>query len=313
MTLRIPELVGQRCPLPPPATRASGVDAAVEDYRVILENPAIEAVVICASTNMHAQMIEEAAIAGKHIFCEKPIDLDLAKIDQALAAVDRAGVRLQVGFMRRFDTNFRRLREIIAAGKIGTPQLLHIISCDPGPPSIEYIKVSGGIFLDMVIHDFDMARFLIGSEVSEIYATGTAMVDPEIGKAGDIDTAATVLRFENGVVGTINNSRKAVFGYDQRAEVLGSGGMAATSNNTLDRTIHSNTDGVHTAPPLWFFAERYADAYLAEMIEFIECVREGKTPSVTGTDARVPVVMGHAAKKSLEENRPVRLSEIDAG
>ena len=165
----------------------------------------------------------------------------------------------------------------------------------------------------MVIHDFDMARFLIGSEVSEIYATGAALVDPEIGKAGDIDTAAAVLRFENGVVGTINNSRKAVYGHDQRVEVLGSGGMAATSNNTSDGTIYSNADSVHTAPPLWFFIERYTDAYIAEMIEFIECVREGKTPSVTGSDGRVPVVMGHAAKKSFEENRPVRLSEIDAG
>jgi myo-inositol 2-dehydrogenase/D-chiro-inositol 1-dehydrogenase len=292
---------------------ACGVDVAVEDYRVILENPAIEAVVICASTNMHAQMIEEAAIAGKHIFCEKPIDHDLAKIDKALAVVDSTGVKLQIGFMRRFDTNFRRVRDMVASGKIGTPHMLRIISCDPEPPPIEYIKVSGGIFLDMVIHDFDMARFLIGSEVSEIYATGAALVDPEIGKAGDIDTAATVLRFENGVIGTINNSRKAVYGHDQRVEVLGSGGMAATSNNMSDGTIYSNADSVHTAPPLWFFIERYTDAYIAEMIEFIECVREGKTPSVTGSDGRVPVIMAHAAKKSFEENRPVRLSEIDAG
>ena len=286
------------------------IPSAVRDHREIMENPGIEAVIICSSTDTHAQLIEEAAAAGKHIFCEKPIDFDLARIDRALEAVDRAGVKLQVGFNRRFDPNFKRVREMVAAGKIGTPHILRITSRDPGPPPIEYIKVSGGIFLDMTIHDFDMARYLIGSEVSEIYAAGGVMVDPEIGKAGDIDTAIITLRFASGAIGTIDNSRKAVYGYDQRVEVFGSKGMVAVSNNTPDTAVHSNAEGVHSSLPLFFFVERYTDSYIAEMRAFIECVQQDKEPPVTGIDGRIPVVMGYAAKKSYQENRPVKLNEI---
>jgi len=287
-----------------------GIPSAVQDHRGIMENPDIEAVIICSSTDTHAQMIEEAAAAGKHIFCEKPIDFDLARIDRALEAVDRAGVKLQVGFNRRFDPNFKRVREMVAAGKIGTPHILRITSRDPEPPPIEYIKVSGGIFLDMTIHDFDMARYLIGSEVSEIYAAGGVMVDPEIGQAGDIDTAVITLRFANGVIGTIDNSRKAVYGYDQRVEVFGSEGVVAVSNNTPDTAVYSNAEGVHSSLPLFFFVERYTDSYIAEMQAFIECIQQDKAPPVTGLDGRIPVVMGYAAKKSYEENRPVKLSEV---
>jgi len=276
-----------------------------------MENPDIEAVVICSSTDTHAQMIEEAAAAGKHIFCEKPIDLDLARIDRALEAVGKAGVKLQVGFNRRFDPNFKRVREMVAAGRIGTPHILRITSRDPAPPPIEYVKVSGGIFLDMTIHDFDMARYLIGSEVTEIYAAGGVMVDPEIGEAGDIDTVVITLRFANGVIGTIDNSRKAVYGYDQRVEVFGSAGMVAVSNNTPDTAVYSNADGVHSSLPLFFFVERYTDSYIAEMQAFIECIQQDKTPPVTSMDGRIPVVMGYAAQKSYQENRPVRLSEVD--
>jgi len=287
------------------------IPSAVQDYREIMENPDIEAVVICSSTDTHAQMIEEAAAAGKHIFCEKPIDFDLARIDKALEAVDKAGVKLQVGFNRRFDPNFKRVREMVAAGKIGTPHILRITSRDPAPPPIEYIKVSGGIFLDMTIHDFDMARYLIGSEVTEIYAAGGVMVDPEIGKAGDVDTAVITLRFANGVIGTIDNSRKAVYGYDQRVEVFGSAGMVAISNNTPDTAVHSNAEGVHSSLLLFFFVERYTDSYIAEMRAFVECIQQDKTPPVTGVDGRIPVVMGYAARKSYQENRPVKLSEVD--
>ncbi|NIO71448.1 MAG: inositol 2-dehydrogenase [Anaerolineae bacterium] len=287
------------------------IPSAVKDYREIMENPDIEAVIICSSTDTHARMIEEAAAAGKHIFCEKPIDFDLVRIDRALEAVDKAGVKLQVGFNRRFDPNFKRVREMVAAGKIGTPHILRITSRDPGPPPIEYIKVSGGIFLDMTIHDFDMARYLIGSEVSEIYAAGGVMVDPEIGQAGDIDTAVITLRFANGTIGTIDNSRRAVYGYDQRVEVFGSEGMVAVSNNTPDTAVYSNAEGVHSSLPLFFFVERYTESYVAEMKEFIECIQRDQTPSVTGIDGRIPVVMGYAAMKSYEENRPVKLSEIE--
>jgi len=286
------------------------IPTATQDHRVLMEDPDIEAIVVCSSTDTHAQMIEEAAAAGKHIFCEKPIDFDLARIDRALAAVEKAGVKLQVGFNRRFDPNFRRVRELVAAGEIGEPHILRITSRDPAPPPIEYIKVSGGIFLDMTIHDFDMARYLIGSEVEEIYAAGGVMVDPAIGEAGDIDTAVITLRFENGVIGTIDNSRQAVYGYDQRVEVFGSGGMVTVSNNTPDTAVLGDAQGIHGPLPLFFFIERYVDSYVAEMKVFIECIQQDKTPPVTGLDGRIPVVMGYAARKSYEENRPVRLSEI---
>jgi len=287
-----------------------GIPSAAKDHRAILENDQIEAVVICSSTDTHAQFIEEAAALGKHIFCEKPIDLDLKRIDRALEAVDKAGVKLQVGFNRRFDPSFKRVRDMVAEGKVGTPHIVHIISRDPAPPPIEYIKVSGGIFVDMTIHDFDMARYLIGSEAEEVYAAGGVMVDPKIGEAGDIDTAMVTLRYANGAIGSIDNSRQAVYGYDQRVEVFGSEGGIVVANRTPDNAIISDADGVRAAKPLYFFIERYTDAYIAEMKEFISCILEDKAPSVTGIDGRIPVVMGLAAWKSYRENRPVRLSEI---
>jgi len=287
-----------------------GIPTATQDRRAIMENPDIEAVVICSSTDTHALMIEEAAGAGKHIFCEKPIAHDLGEIDRALAVVDKAGVKLQIGFNRRFDPNFRRVRELVAAGKIGQPHILRITSRDPAPPPIEYIEVSGGIFLDMTIHDFDMARYLIGSEVEEVYVAAGVMVDPAIGAAGDVDTAVITLRFENGVIGTIDNSRQAVYGYDQRVEVFGSGGAVSADNNYPNTAIVSDSQSVHRDLPLHFFMDRYIESYVAEMKAFIECVQQDQTPPVTGIDGRIPVVMGYAAAKSYEENRPVRLSEI---
>jgi myo-inositol 2-dehydrogenase/D-chiro-inositol 1-dehydrogenase len=186
------------------------VPSAYQDYRHIVDDPDIEAVIICSSTNTHASIIEESAAAGKHVFCEKPIALELPSIDRALAAVEEAGVKLQVGFNRRFDPNFRRAQEIVASGKIGRPHMLRITSRDPQPPPIEYVRVSGGIFLDMSIHDFDMARFMIDSQVDEVFAAAGVLVDPAIGDEGDYDTAVTILRYGNGVIGTIDNSRKAV-------------------------------------------------------------------------------------------------------
>ena len=298
-----------------PAAKETGarwsIPTILSDYRAILDDPAIDAVAICSATNTHAQIIQESAAAGKHIFCEKPIDHDLEKIDAALAAVKEAKVKLQVGFNRRFDPNFRKVRELVAEGKIGTPHILRITSRDPAPPPISYVKDSGGIFLDMTIHDFDMARYLMGSEVTEIYVAGSVMVDPEIGKAGDIDTAIITLRFENGAFGTIDNSRQAVYGYDQRVEVFGSGGMVTVSNNTLDTHVHSNKEGIHSATPLYFFLERYIDSYAIEMQEFTESIRNDTTTPITGIDGRIPVVMGLAARKSYDENRPVKLREID--
>lgn len=286
------------------------IPAAFEDYHAILSDPGIDAVAICSSTDTHARIIVEAAQAGKHIFCEKPIDFDLNKIDAALEAAEKAGVKLQIGFNRRFDPNFRRVRAMIAEGKIGTPQILRITSRDPAPPPISYVKVSGGLFLDMTIHDFDMARYLSGSEVEEIYAAAGVMVDPAIGDAGDVDTAIITLRFANGAIGTIDNSRKAIYGYDQRVEVFGSEGMVQANNNTPDQSIHFDAEGVHSAKPLYFFLERYVESYIAEMKAFVQSIRENTPPPVTGIDGRIPVVMGMAAKKSYLEGRPVKLSEI---
>jgi len=287
-----------------------GIPSVFKDHRAILENDQVEAVVICSSTDTHAQFIEEAAAAGKHVFCEKPIDFDLKRIDRALEAVQKAGVKLQIGFNRRFDPSFKRVRDMVAAGDIGDPHMVHIISRDPAPPPIEYIKVSGGIFLDMTIHDFDMARYLIGSEVEELYASGGVMVDPKIGQAGDIDTALVVLRYANGAIGTIDNCRRAAYGYDQRVEVFGSKGGVVVANRAPDNAVYSDADGVHAAKPLYFFIERYTDAFIAEMKGFIASIQEDKTPPVTGIDGRIPVVMGLAAWKSYREHRPVKLSEI---
>jgi myo-inositol 2-dehydrogenase/D-chiro-inositol 1-dehydrogenase len=287
------------------------IPSTLADYHAILADPAIDAVVICSSTDTHARMIIEAAAAGKHIFCEKPIDHDLAKIDAALEAVHKANVKLQIGFNRRFDANFRKVREMVAEGKIGVPHILRITSRDPAPPPVSYIKVSGGIFLDMTIHDFDMARYLMGSEVIEVYTAAGVLVDPAIGEAGDVDTAVITLRFANGAIGTIDNSRQAVYGYDQRAEIFGSGGMISTLNNLPDSHIYSAADGVHSAKPLYFFLERYMESFVSEMKEFVSCVQEDKTPPVTGLDGRIAVVIGMAARKSYLEHRPILLSEVE--
>lgn len=288
-----------------------GIPHAYGDHRQIMEDERIEAVLVCSSTDTHAQMIEAAAAANKHVFCEKPIAQDLDVIDQALAAVERAGVKLQVGFNRRFDPNFSRVRQLVAAGQVGQPHILRITSRDPEPPPISYVRVSGGLFMDMMIHDFDMARFLIGSEVEEVYALGNVLVDPAIGEAGDVDTAIVTLRFANGVLGTIDNSRQAVYGYDQRVEVFGSKGMAQAENETPNQVVRSDDTGVHAAQPLHFFVERYTEAYIAELRAFVQSIVEDAEPAVSGLDGRMPVVMAYAARKSLEKGRPVRLNEID--
>ena len=288
-----------------------GIPLAVADYSELLNRPELEAIVICSATNTHAQIIQDASQAGKHIFCEKPIDFDLSRIDQTLAMVADAGVKLQIGFQRRFDTNFRRLKESMTEGLIGMPHLLRVTSRDPAPPPISYIQVSGGIFLDMMIHDFDMARFLINSKVEEVYATGSVMVDPAIGQAGDIDTALVTLKFANGVIGTIDNSRQAVYGYDQRVEVFGSQGMLQAGNCQTDTVILSNDDAIQRTLPPFFFLERYQQAYQSELQAFIDAILKDKTPLVTGDDGRAPVVIGLTAQRSLVESRPVRPDEIE--
>jgi myo-inositol 2-dehydrogenase/D-chiro-inositol 1-dehydrogenase len=293
--------------------RQYGIATATSDHRGVIENEDVEAVIIASSTDTHAQFIMEAAAASKHIFCEKPIAANLEKIDAALSAVEKEGVKLQIGFNRRFDASFRRIKQAIEAGEIGVPQLLHIISRDPAPPPIDYIKVSGGLFFDMTIHDFDMARFLFG-DVEEIYASGANLINPAIGEAGDIDTAVITLRFTSGAIGSIDNSRQAVYGYDQRVEAFGTKGSAANTNLYPDAvTISSGTSVQRGSLPLNFFLERYMPSYEAELEAFTAAVINDEPVPVTGRDGREPVVMAMAAQRSLQENRPVQLSEIDHG
>ncbi len=268
---------------------------ATDDPQHVLDDPAVDVVLICSATDTHTPLIIAAAAAGKHIFCEKPIDFSLAQIDAALTAVAKAGVKLQIGFNRRFDANFARVRVAIQNGEIGAPHLMHIISRDPAPPPMAYIRVSGGIFLDMMIHDFDMARFLMGSDVTEVYAVGGVMVDPAIGEAGDLDTALVTLKFANGALGVIDNSRQAVYGYDQRVEVLGSLGSVATQNNFPNSAVISTAQSVRRDLPYYFFTERYTEAFVAELVVFVDAVVHDTKVPVTGADGRAPVVMGLAA------------------
>jgi len=287
-----------------------GIPRHGTDYREMLASPDIGALVVCSSTDTHTEIIEAAAAAGRHVFCEKPIDTDLARIDRAVAAVRRAGVILQVGFNRRFDPNFRRVREAVVAGEMGTPHQVHIISRDPAPPPPEYVRRSGGMFMDMSIHDFDMAQYLVGDRIEEVYAVGGVRVDPAIGEAGDIDTATVLLRFAGGVVATIENCRQAAYGYDQRVEVFGSRGMVRVDNNYPNTAILSGAEGVRRDLPLNFFMQRYVESYLEEMRAFLDAIRRGAGSPVSGEDGRVPVVVAMAALKSLQARRPVALSEI---
>ncbi|MBN2008226.1 inositol 2-dehydrogenase [candidate division KSB1 bacterium] len=286
------------------------ISSADTDYKKVLDNPDIDAIAICSSTDTHYQILLDAAAAGKHIFCEKPIDLSIEKITKVIEAVEKAGVKLMVGFNRRFDPNFRKIHDLVVAGKIGDPHVLNITSRDPGPPPEEYVRKSGGIFLDMTIHDFDMARFQVGSEVTEVYAKATVLVDPMFEKAGDWDTTITVLTFENGAIGTIDNSRRAIYGYDQRVEVFGPKGMVNVTNNKPDNHLYFNNTGIHMSLPLNFFMERYTESYLNEMTAFLECIKKDTPSPVDGKDGLMSVVIGLAAMKSAKEKRPVKISEV---
>lgn len=290
--------------------KSMGVEKTTKDYKEIIEDPEIDAVLICSSTDTHSPISIEAIKAGKHVFCEKPIDHDVDKIMEVIKALEGTGLKYQVGFNRRFDHNFQSLQETVAQGKIGTPQIIKITSRDPEPPSIDYVKVSGGMFLDMTIHDFDMARFLAGCDAEEVYVQSANLVDPAIGEAGDVDTAVITLKMENGAIAVIDNCRKAVYGYDQRAEVFGSEGMAAISNDSQSTTVISNTQGVTGEKPMFFFLERYMDAYGKEITAFIDAIEKGKDTPLNVYDGLKPVLMGLAAKKSSQEHRPVKISEI---
>ncbi len=287
-----------------------GVSSIVKDPASILADKDIQAVLICSSTDTHADLVVQAAKAGKHVFCEKPVDLTVAKVREALDAVKEAGVKLQVGFNRRFDHNFRHIRELVESGAIGALQLIKVTSRDPAPPPLDYIKVSGGIFLDMTIHDFDMVRFQAGTEVLKVYAAGAVLIDEAIGRAGDVDTAIVTLRLANGALAVIDNSRKAAYGYDQRVEVFGSKGAAAAENDAPSTVKLSNESGVIGEKPLYFFLERYKQSFVTEMRAFLEAVAQDKPTPVTGEDGLQDLRVGLAARLSLAEGRPIKLSEI---
>jgi myo-inositol 2-dehydrogenase/D-chiro-inositol 1-dehydrogenase len=292
---------------------ACHIPKAVKDHREILEDAEIDAIYVCSSTDTHAQMIIEGAQAGKDIFCEKPIDYNLKRIDEALQAVETAGIKLQIGFNRRFDPSFKNAREMIVAGKIGVPHIVRITSRDSEAPPVSYIKVSGGLFFDMTIHDFDMCRYLLGEEVTEIYAHGTSLVDPKIGEAGDIDTAIVNLTYQSGAYCVIDNSREAVYGYDQRVEVFGSEGCIVVGNRTPHEGMLYQKAAGQQPLPIFSSLGRYDEAYVAESCQFINSIIEDTPPLVTGIDGKIPVLMGMAAKKSLDEHRPVSITEILGG
>ncbi|MEM7339318.1 MAG: inositol 2-dehydrogenase [Actinomycetota bacterium] len=269
-----------------------------------------DAVAIATSTDTHVELIKAAANAGKAIFCEKPISLDLNAVDDALATVAAAGVPLQIGFNRRFDPGHAAVRAAVADGALGNLRQVRITSRDPEPPPIGYVKTSGGIFCDMTIHDFDMARFVTSAEVTEVYATGAVTVDPAIGDAGDFDTVTVLLTHADGTTTMIDNCRQAAYGYDQRVEAFGSLGVASSENHANHHTVVRTAAGSHGAPVPHFFIERYVPSYLAQWAAFVAAVATGTPVPVTGADGRAPLLMGLAAQRSVAEHRPVSIDEI---
>jgi myo-inositol 2-dehydrogenase/D-chiro-inositol 1-dehydrogenase len=275
----------------------------------ILKDPEIEAVVITAPSGLHVDLIRRAAAAGKHIFCEKPVAFAPGPIEQAQAAADAAGVKLQVGFNRRFDPSILRMRQAVQAGEVGEIHQLRVTNRDPKAPPIDFVKQSGGLFFDFAIHDFDTMRFLSGSEIVELFAVGAVLVDPEIGKAGDVDTAVITMRLANGALGVIDCSRQTNYGYDQRFEVFGSKGSVVVENTTPTTVISSSTAGVVADRPHENFVGRYREAFIAELSAFVAAVREGSPVRVGAKDALAAVKAAGAAKASHETHLPVRLSE----
>lgn len=284
----------------------------VRDADIILQDPEIKAVIVCSPTDLHAEYAIKAARAGKDVFVEKPVDYRIERVKEVIRAAKESGVKLQVGFNRRFDHNHRAVYEAVRAGKVGKVHLVKISSRDPEPPSIDYVKVSGGIFYDMMVHDFDMARFLAGSEVTEVFTCGGVLVDPAIGEAGDVDTAVVSLKFASGAMGVIDNSRRAVYGYDQRVEVFGDQGAVMDVNDTPNNAAFYGADGTVSSACYKVMWDRYTGAFAAEQRAFAEAVIRDTEPQVTGEDGLYPILIAAAAAKSLKEGRPVKISEIEA-
>jgi myo-inositol 2-dehydrogenase / D-chiro-inositol 1-dehydrogenase len=286
-----------------------GVPASASADELISRSD-VDAIAICSSTDTHVELLVAAAPTGKPLFLEKPISLDLVEVDRALEAVASTGSFLQVGLNRRFDPSHRSVRDAVASGAVGALHLVRITSRDPEPPPLAYVKVSGGIFLDMTVHDFDMARFVTGSEVDEVYARGEVRVDPAIGEAGDLDTAVVTLRHGDGTLTLIDNSRRSTYGYDQRVEAFGADGLAASDNPLVHTSFTRTAAGTRGAVLPHFFLERYRASYIAGWAAFEQAVRRGDPPAVSGEDGRRALVLGLSAWRSVRECRPVRTSEI---
>jgi len=287
-----------------------GIKNIYRDPYELINRPDLEAIVICSSTNTHVDVMIAAAEAGKNIFLEKPIDLELKKALEGIKAVEKSGVKIQLGYVRRFDHNYKKVREIVASGKLGKPHIIKITSRDACPPTFEYAKVSGGLFFDMSIHDFDMARYLSDSEAEEISAFGAVMMDPQLKEIGDIDAATIMLRMKNGVLCIIDNVRKSGYGYDLRSEVECENGCVQSGNDSPTTTIISTMDGVISDLPKWFFVERFEEAFRDEMISFVDDIRNNRTPQIGLQDGLASILIATAAKKSVEEGRIVNINEL---
>lgn len=287
-----------------------GIKDVYKDPYELINRMDLEAIVICSSTNTHVDFMIAAAKAGKNIFLEKPIDLDLKKALEGIKAVEKSGVKIQLGYVRRFDHNYKKVREIVASGKLGKPHIIKITSRDAIPPTFEYAKASGGLFFDMSIHDFDMARYLSGSEAEEISAFGAVMINPQLEEIGDIDAATIMIRMKNGVLCIIDNVRKSGYGYDLRSEVECENGCVQSGNDNPTTTIISTMDGVVSDIPKWFFLERFEEAFRDEMISFVDDIRNDRIPQIGLQDGLASVLIATAAKKSVEESRIVNINEL---
>lgn len=286
---------------------AEGTGAEVRDAEAIIAAGDIDAILIGTPTDTHADLIEAGARAGKAVFCEKPVDLASSRVESCLKVVEAAGTPLMIGFNRRFDPNFAALQQRVAGGAVGSVEIVTVISRDPGPPPIAYIDRSGGLYRDMMIHDFDIMRFMLGEEPVELHAYGSALVDPAIGEAGDVDTAVVMLKTESGKLGQISNSRRAAYGYDQRIEVHGSEGLARAENVHETTVEIAGKSGFNRDPVQNFFLERYAEAYRRELAAFIDAVSSGRAPSPSGRDGLRAQRLADAATASRENGRPVRI------
>ncbi|MGB1469040.1 MAG: inositol 2-dehydrogenase [Candidatus Puniceispirillaceae bacterium] len=295
---------------PAAAELAAKYHAQVRSSDEIIADDAINAVLIATSTDTHSDLIEAATQAGKAVMCEKPVDLSLERARACLKAVSATGRPVMIGFNRRFDPSFAAIRDSLAAGQIGKAELLSVTSFDPAPPPVEYIKVSGGMFRDMMIHDFDMTNFIMGETPVSISASGACLVDPEIGRAGDIDTAVVTLSYADGKLAVIKNSRRAAYGYDQRLELLGADGLLQAQNMLENTVVKSTGQGVISAKPTYFFIERYMPAYKAEWAAFVAAVQEGDDMPVSLQDGVQALAMAEAAQRSFDSSKPVRLADV---